>query len=288
MLEKFPTSQSAKLLQPGKSESKLSADNTNEVAAYFDETYALLLKHQYTEAQLRAENARKKYENATYRKRFDIVLAMAHAGSGNYTMADSLVSQFMKANPTDSLTEWAGAVKTYIQDMKKGGKPGWYTDKPYTYKGNSNSKPTTPTEAEGTEKAPTPPPAPAVPDAPASYVYHADSAHSVLLVLPGLDERTADLKVAVRAYDSTNLFTNSLQLLIDFYRMQEAVLIIKGFANASQAKAFVSELKGSKVLKGFNDGEVNLMVISGRNYKKMFAEKSSEEYQSFYNNYYLK
>lgn len=289
LLEKFPNSQYAKLLQPGKSESKLTNDNVNEVATYFDETYALLGKHQYTEAQLRAESAVKKYENAKYRKRFDVVLAMAHAGSGNYVVADSLISKFIKANPTDSLTEWATTVKTYIQDMKNGGKPGWYTDKPYTYKSKNPPAPTTPSpETTAPDKPTLPPPAPAVPDAPVSYVYHADSPHLAIVVLPGLDDRTADLKKAIKSFDSVKAGANGHELLLDFYSMKEAVMIIKGFANATQAKAYMNELKTAKALSVFAEGEVNVMVISGRNYKKMFAEKSPESYLSFYNNNYLK
>jgi hypothetical protein len=70
--------------------------------------------------------------------------------------------------------------------------------------------------------------------------------------------------------------------------MKEAVMIVKGFANATQAKTYMNDLKISKVLSGFAEGEVNIMVITARNYKKMFTEKSPESYLSFYNNYYLK
>jgi outer membrane protein assembly factor BamD (BamD/ComL family) len=288
LLEKFPNSQYAKLLQPGKSESKLTNDNTNEVARYFDETYALLLKHQYSEALLRAENAQKKYENAKYRKRFDVVQAMAYAGSGNYLVADSLISQFIKANPTDSLNEWAAAVKTHIQDMKNGGKPAWYTDKPYVYKGNNTAKPVTSSDTEKPENPSPTPPQPEVSDVPVSYIYEADSPHMAILVLPGLDDRTADLKKKLKRFDSLKMGANGHQLLLDFYRMKEAVMIVKGFSNASQAKTYMNELKTSDSFIDFADGEVNLMVISGRNYKKMFAEKSTESYLTFFNNNYLK
>lgn len=286
LLAKFPTSQYAKLLQPGKSESKLAGDNALDVANYFDETYEMLMRHQYTETQLRAAMAKKKYEHPVYRRRFEVVEAMAYAGMGNFIMADSVISQFIKTNPADSLTDWAKSVKNYIAEVKNGGKPSWYKDGPMPVPNTVVKK----EEKPASKPAVTPalPPPPAIPDAPASYSYKADSPHYCIIVMPGLDGRTAGFKKAVRDFDSLKYASSNLELLIDFYKMKETVFIVKGFNDAQTAKAYMSALATSKAITAYPPEDLGMFIISAQNYKKMFVEKDSEGYRAFYNVNYMR
>lgn len=286
LLAKFPTSQYAKHLQPGKSESKLASDNSLEVANYFDETYNMLMNHQYTETQLRAAMAKKKYEHPVYRRRFEVVEAMAYAGMGNYVMADSVITQFIKTNPADSLTDWAKSVKNYIGQVKNGGKPSWYKDGPMPVASTATKK-----EEKQTAKPavlPPPPPPPAILDAPATYSFKADSPHYCIIVMPGLDTRTADFKKAVRDFDSSKYASSNLELLIDFYKMKECVFIVKGFNDAQTAKTYMTALASSTAISAYPPEELTMYVISARNYKKMFVDKDPEGYRAFYNANYMR
>lgn len=283
LLAKFPTSQYAKLLQPGKSESKLSSDNSLEVANYFDETYSMLMNHQYTETQLRADMAKKKYEHPVYRRRFEVVEAMAYAGMGNYVMADSVISYFIKTNPADSLTDWAKSVKNYISQVKNGGKPSWYKDGPMPVASTAAKK-----EEKPIPKPAVLPPPPAIPDAPSTYTFKADSPHYCIIVMPGLDMRTASFKKAIRDFDSSKYASSNLELLLDFYKMKECVFIVKGFNDANSAKTYMTSLSSSSALSGYNIEELTMYVISARNYKKMFADKDPGGYRAFYNANYMR
>jgi len=281
LLSKFPGSQYAHLLRPAKSEAKGADANTKEVAAQFDKTYDLLMKHQYTEARLSAEDARKKYNNALYQKRFQVVEAMAWAGAGNYDMADSVITLFLKSNPNDSLTDWGKSVKKYISEVRNGGKPSWYRED-YVPRVH---KPATSSATAGTTTPPDSKPedAPVISDAPLAYSYQADSPHYCIIVLPGLDSRTAQLKQDIRKFDSAKYAAAPLTLLLDFYKMKEAVMIVSGFENAAAAKAYMADLSASAVLDEYDNTEVNILLISARNYKKMFADKSADGYRAFYN-----
>lgn len=289
LLTKYPNSQYANLLKPRQGESTMNDEKALEVATYFDETYKQLMGHQYTEALMRTDIAKKKYNHPVYKKRFEVVEAMAYAGSGNFDMADSSITKFIKANPSDSLTPWAKSVKKYIAEVRNGGKPSWYTDKPYTYTPPAGKKSGT---KDGTKDgAPKPPPMPEipeVPDAPATYSYNADAEHYFIAVLPGLDSRTGLLKQAIKDYDSVKYSSMGLSVLIDLYSMSQSVVVIGKFANAAQAKTYMADLTGAKAFANYKTEELNLYIISANNYKKMFVDKSPNAYQSFYNTNYSK
>jgi len=286
LIKKFPQSQYISILRPKQSESKGSNEPVAEVASYFDQTYDLLMKHQYTEVLMRVDVAKKKYENPVYRRRFEIVEAMAYAGSGNYPVADSLTTKFIKTNPSDTLTEWAKNVSRYINDLKNGGKPSWY--KEGSVAASSDTKKPDAKEPGKPPAALTTPPAPVVPEIPKYFSYQPDSEHYCVALLPGLDSRTAGFKQALKSFDSSKYPSANLELLIDMYSMSQAIVIVKKFANAAEAKTYMADLVQSTALSSYKPGEISTYIISAKNYKKMFADKSTENYPSFYSSNYNK
>lgn len=278
LVAKFPESQYANMLRP--QENRDDEKTNKAVGAYFDETYNLLLQHQYTEGLTRINAGRKQYNTSTrYQKRFDVAEAMAHAGMGDYDRADTVISAFLKANPADTLTPWATTVKDYIKQVRNGGKPSWYYD----------TIPAAARAAIAAKKAPPVvpkvivPPAPVVPPA---YTYNADSAHYCIIVMPGVESRTAGLKQAIRRYDSGGDTTAGLDVFFDLYSVDLGVFVVKKFANAAQAKAYVAAIMLSQVFKEFKPEEIQVYAISAWNYRKMFTDKEVVPYSSFYSAYY--
>jgi hypothetical protein len=201
-------------------------------------------------------------------------------------MADTVISKFIKKSPSDSLTPWAKSVYAYINDVRNGGKPSWYKEgPPLSSIADSKKK-----DIKDIPSAPLPtlPPEPAIPEAPKVYSYQAESEHYLIAVLPGLDSRTAGLKKAVYSFDSAKHADAHLELLIDLYSMTQSVLQVKKFSNAALAKTYMDDLILSPVLNSYKPGEVNIFIISANNYKKMFADKKADDYQSFYSTYYSK
>jgi tetratricopeptide (TPR) repeat protein len=286
LIAKFPKSQYASMLRPNKSESKPMNENVSEVSSYFDETYALLMRHQYTEALMRAELGKQKYDHPVYGKRFEVVAAMAHAGAGNYALADSTINGFIAKHPADSLTPWAKSVKNYISDMRTNGKPAWYKEGAYTSVKKDTKAPGSEPDKKPTE--PLPPTTPVMPQVPATYAYHADSEHYCVVVLPGLDSRTGRLKQAIRSFDSAKYSAGNLELLIDQYSMSQCIFLVRKFGNAAQAGEYMAALAASATGNTYTADELSYYTISASNYKKMFADKKIDEYKSFYNMYYKK
>ena len=111
LTSRYPQSQYASSLRPKQSESR-SAVNTNgmPVNVYYDETYNLVMQHQYTEALMRIKVAKQQYDNPIYKKRFELTEAMSYAGNGDYNTADSVIATFMRTYPRDTLISWATTV----------------------------------------------------------------------------------------------------------------------------------------------------------------------------------
>jgi len=280
LIAKFPESEYANSMRPKKSESKMEANTTGKtVNAYFDETYNLLLAHQYTEALMHVDIAKRQFDNPSYKKRFEVAEAMGYAGTGDYNQADSVITKFLKAYPADTLTPWASTVKEYIKEVRNGGKPSWYKEGVATT--GSAAKTTEPVVAKPKATAPTPPP-----DIPAAYSYHPEGEHYCIIVLPGIDSRTAGLKKAIKDLNADKYSSFGLDLLFDLYNIDQGVIVIKKFGNADTAKRYMNDLLASAALQNYLPEELKVLVITANNYKKMFADKTVQPYLTFYSGTY--
>jgi outer membrane protein assembly factor BamD (BamD/ComL family) len=279
MLAKFPNSQYASQMRP--SESNPASAGVKAVADYFDETYKLLLQHQYTEAVMRSGVAKKQYNNPVYKKRFEILEASAYTAMGEYDKADTIVAAFIRNNPTDSLAGWAKDVQRYIAEVRSGGKPKWYYEKPIVYAGPDKKEIKDPATDLAKPVKP-----PVISDIPSSYAYQADSEHYAILLLPGLDSKTSTLKQAIRKFDSSKYAAANLEVILDLYDMNHAVMVVKRFTNATQAQAYMAALKMLPVMGEYKPQDLQVLIISKQNYKKMFADKKAQPYISFYSSYY--
>lgn len=288
LLAKYPTSQYAGSVRPRTSESKQDATiGGKTVAQYFDETYNLVLAHQYTEALMHVTESKKQYDNPIYKKRFEVVEAMSYAGSGDFNQADSVISKFLRANPSDSLTPWATHVKQYIKEVRNGGKPSWYTDVPYKPAVIASQPDYSKYDSKPSQPQPVKPSLPTPPaDVPSQYTYHADSEHYCILILPGIDSRTAGIKKAIRDLNSAKFSASGLELLFDLYTIDQGVLVIRKFKDAAESKGYMAELLASDAFKGYSPGELKVLLISSGNYKKMLNDKATTPYVNFYNTNY--
>ena len=283
LVSKYPQSQYASTLRPKEHEARPKVQSNGQpVAAYYDETYSMLMQHRYPEVLERVKNAKQMYDQQMFRKRFDLAEAMANAGMGEYNTADSLVAKFMRNYGGDTLIGWATTVKEYIAQVRNGGQPTWLKDWPPPKDDNAIA---TTTKKETKPVAPPPPPPPP-PEIPSMYAYHADSQHYCILVVPGLDSKTGPLKQRIKSFDSANYPSANIEMLLDIYSTDQVVLVIKKFANADSAKLYMRDLRESTVMHDFIPGEIKTFVISADNYRKMYADKLAMPYASFYSAYY--
>ncbi len=233
--------------------------------------------------------AKRQFDDPYYAKRFEVVEAMSYAGSGDYVMADSVISKFLKANPSDTLTSWASTVKEYIKEVRNGGKPSWYKEGPPPIAGADSAKATPAVAKAAPSTGTTPKTTPAIPpsEVPSKYAYQADSSHYCMVVLPGLDSKTAGLKQAIKDLNQSNKYAAAnLDVLLDLYNINQGVLIVRKFNNVTEAKNYMNDLLSSDAMHGYSPGELKVLVITASNYKKMFSDKDTQPYFNFYNTYY--
>ncbi len=283
LLKKFPSSQYAGLLQPKKEDALASANGGKQVSQYFDETYELILKHQYTQALSNIGIAKKEYNNPLYKKRFQVAEAMAYAAQGNYNQADTILVGFLAANPADSLSGWAKDVASYIKDVRKNGVPSWYNDTiVYVPLKSAASK-----KAAAAAVKPPPPPKPRRPDdVPVAYSFMPNDEHYAMYVFNSLDSRTALLKRGIDSLNNSKGYNNPM--LIDLYTTDQVLVLVQHFSSLQNAKDYEDSVSGAQLLAGYKPEEYKTYIISAKNYKKLFYEKELELYTNYYNTYYKK
>ena len=283
LIDKFPNSVYATILKPKQSEANADAlSKGKSVGDYFDETYNLLLQHQYTEGLMRIGIGKKQYSDPVYQRRFQVAEAMGLAGAGDFNKADTVIADFIKTNPADTLTPWALTVQKYIREVRDGGKPSWYKDWQPPKADSGSIAGRKKKRAPAPVVAPPPPP----PDIPSMFIYTAEAEHYCIIALPGLDSRTAALKSRIKDYNSAKFASSNLDIVIDLYDIDQSVLVVRKFVNADQARAYMSGLIVSDAFKDYKDAELKALLITTNNYKKLFADKNAQPYFSFYSAYY--
>jgi len=293
LIDEFPDSEYAKMLKPKDSKKSEAGLATQEVSKYYDETYNLLMTHQYTMALGKIEAGMKMYDNPLFKKRFMVSEAQAYAGMGDLDKADTVIATFLKTyHPPDTLVDWALTIKNYIADVRKhGGIPSWYTPPP-----PGSQPPATAADSaamasirDSLKKALPPGPKPdsaQKPPVPAMYQNTPDAEHYCIVSLPALNLRVTNLRKKVISFDSSYKAAGGLEIILDYYDADKTVMVIKKFTNAAEAKSYMAALAASNVFSDFNSSEFLPMIIAAPNYVKLFADKKIDAYQSFYNAVY--
>jgi tetratricopeptide (TPR) repeat protein len=289
LLAKFPKSEYAKLLKPKAADKSEAKNGGIAVATYYDETYNMLLHRQYSEALMRIDIGKKQYDNPYFKKRFLVAEAMALAGMGNLDKADTALNAFLKTYPaTDTLSDWAKSIKAYVASVRKTGLPAWYKDTPAS-QNQSAAKSTDSSSAKkdgkSTDSTLTAKPEPA-PKIPAMYGNNKAEQHYCIVILPGLDSRVTQLKNNLKAFDSSNSPGVAHTVILDYFAIDQTVMVVKAFRNADSAAAYLGAITSSTVFGSFDKSQYTPLIISASNYLKLYADKKTDSYIGFYNAVY--
>ncbi len=283
LIAKFPESPYAELLKPKKEDNKLALNGGKTVEQYYEDTYNMIVDHKYTEALARVQNGIKSYDNPLFKKRFQVAEAMCYTGMGNLNMGDTLIKNFLTANPSDSLSGWAKEIGIYIADIRKNGIPSWYNDTAVAESGKPAKKRI---DVPKPVVAPPPPPKPPA-DVPLMFTYVPTEEHYGVVILSTLDSRTGPLKRNIMSIDSSLGLTDA-EVLMDMYTPNQIVLYVKKFADMDKASAFMDTLAAHEVFKDFKADEYQSAVISAKNHKKLFYDHDTQKYKIYYSTYYKK
>lgn len=299
LIQDYPTSEFTKLVRPTEDGGGIQTVDGMTVANYYDETYGLLINHQYNEVILHVKHADQVYKDVKYTDRFHMMEAISLASLGNYSAADTLLTEFIKSHPSDSLRSWADAVMNYISKNRPAATPAAApAGSPAANNLANMSKTLTngaPAPAANGTANPAQPgqpangaPPPAVPavsanDKVAGFTYDPKEQHYFVIAIPGLESRAMGLKAALNDFSTFKFNSLNLSINMDLLNQKEVAVVAKSFQNATQAKIFMNAVKATpEIFREYKANEYQILIISASNYNKLFTDHTMVPYEAFY------
>lgn len=263
---KFPESAFAKTLRNAAAGNGAS-DNGKTIAQHYDETYGLLMKKEYADVIAHTEEVENLYpaQAGRYAKQYNLLKAVAIAGQGNYPKADTILSEFLKSNPSDSLAPWANDVLNYIKKQS----------------GNSI---TINTAIPKTDTAAVAPP---MDTTDMKYVFNPAQKQYVLICAAALDGKLMGLKSGLNDYNSLKHSADKPKINITSLQDGRGIIVLKEFATIAAAKSYIAEIKQQKDLfKEYAANETEIMLISPENLNVLYQKNNYDTYKQFYGKNY--
>ncbi len=279
--QEYPNTQWSELVAPaGNAAPDESSVALASVGDYYDATYDLLQQRQYGEVLNRARAARRKFPtDESYSNRFQIIEAMAYAGSAQYSEADTILNSFITAHPGDPLQPWAQQVLSYVAERKK-----------------IDSVKAKPDDALPASIMPPAPAAATAPKAsadeangpvPAEYTYHARDPHYFVFAVNKMENKVMGVKAGLGDLNTFNFPESKLEVLIEPMSAGRAIVAVKSFKNETAAKNYMNQFRNTKaLLREYQPNEYQTFVISAANYRKLLSDRAVGSYMVFYRAHY--
>jgi len=304
LLKQYPESPLAVLVRPAKEDAaKADAAASAGMANYYDETYSLLIQHQYVDVLSRTHTALKQFKDSTYTNRFRIMQAIALVGQGEYKQADTLLTEYMHVHPSDSLRDWAESVVKYMSKNPKGPAQSegssqehyrqWpYYDYTHNYSIAEDGSLVSGGHGDTVYSSANPYGKPAAASAAGktfntlpgliTFTYAPQAQHYVVIKFPEIDLRSTALRNSILEMNTTHFTDSSLSVLIDILSLEQSTLVVKKFANASAAQTYMEVLRDSDIFNKYKAGEISMFIISADNYRILLNDADINPYLSFY------
>ncbi len=296
LLQQYPDTKWAQLVRPSNDNESGIANNAG-IAEYYDQTYELLMNHDYATALTRSQQAKKQFTDVNYGKRFLIIEGASLANTGNYATADTMLKNFIATNPADTLKRWAEAILKYI-DLNRpkidtsqagGSTTGAVNTTPSAADNAANT--TNPTGGNIVAATDTTKPPTALPvdkdipgDVPKVYTYTPSETHYVIFVFPQMEPRAVGVRAALADFNKFRFSSLGLSSELVVFRPSGGVIVTKAFRNVSEARVYMSALRSAnQVFREYKPDEYQLIMISVANFAKLQSEQNVKPYLQFYN-----
>jgi len=238
------------------------------ISDFYDETYGMLMQRQYNDVLTRIRQADDEYKNqGNFRKKFTLMKAVAVAGNGNLPQADTMLRQFISANPNDSLTNWANTILAYIKQQ-----PGAIVIKPAVDSTGRKLPAGTDTAATATGSL--------------NYEYKPASPHYVIISSQA-NAKFSGLRSGLSDYNLMKNGKEGITVTMSTLDAGRSLIICKEFPNADAARKYMTEIRNVNVLfREFSASEYDILLISADNFPKLFVKKDYGSYKAFYSKNY--
>lgn len=307
LLRDHPDSKFTAMVRPTE-DGKGLTDMNIPVEQYYEETYALMEQKQYSDVLVRAKDGQRRYPHQRYIKRFIIMEGIGLAGTTQYDKADSLLSNFIIGNPTDSLRPWADALIQYIRANRPPPPPvdtnikinslaapaitdsaGNVISSPgATSTGNAPTAGTVPPlPGSSLLQSPADLPVSMAPPPPAEYEYKPSDPHYVIIRLNVADQRATGLKAGVSDFNTFKFGALNLTTDMGALPSQQGIVITKSFKAVGQAKIYMNSLSSTtQIFRDYKPTEYSILMISEPNFRKLGADRDIDAYLKFYEKNY--
>lgn len=273
--QRYPGSEWAKLLSGESQETEVNpfpnatAQPKETLSNFYDETYGMLMQRQYNDVLIRIKDADETYKNqGSFKKKFTLMKAVAIAGNGNYPQADTMLKQFISANPNDSLTGWANTILAYIKQQ-----PGANPVIQPVLDSAGNKKPADTTTAATNPNS-------------LNYAYKANSIHYVIISAPS-SGKFSGLRSGLSDYNLMKKGRENITVTMSTLDAGRSLIICKEFVNAEEARKYMVEVRNINMLfREFTSSEYDILLISADNFPKLFVKKDYGSYKGFYSKNY--
>lgn len=259
---KYPESVFTKALRSN-NDNATTAAGDEAIMAHYDETYRLLMDKEYAQVIQRANETEELFpaQSGRFAKQYNLLKAVAIAGTGDYRTADTMLTEFLKVNPEDALSPWANDVLLFIKKQIPDSL--------------SNNNP-------AVAPAPTP-----VDQANMQYLFNANSKQFVLISAATLDGKLMGVKSGITDYNITKRADDHIKTTITALQGGRGILILKEFSDIKAGKNYIAEIKGQKnIFREYGDNDIDMMLISPENLNVLYQKNDYDTYKQFYQKYY--
>ena len=276
--QEYGNTQWAALVRPANEDG--SADSNGPVTAsvsdFYDETYGMMMQRQWPAVITRARIGRQRYADETYGNRFKIMEAIALAGQGQYGFADSMLSEFLRVHPSDSLHSWAEGALNFIQKQKAADTLAKHTG------------PAIRTNAAIINNPALKPVDTAALKVPAEFTYEPGAVHYFVFLFQHMESKALGVRAGTEDYNRLRLSGAPVSsVIIPIVQGGEGMVVVKPFKNAAAAKSYLQKWRAEPILtRDYKTTEYKTFIISEANYRKLLSDKNSAAYLSFYSRKY--
>lgn len=279
LLNAYPNSNFSRALDTDTSGAAGNTKNIS-VAEYYETTYELANDRQYNEVISRTAVAKRIYGDLAYARKFRILEALSLAATGQYKKADTVLTDYIKENPSDSLRPWVDAILKNVNDQKAADTVKVDSGKISLITPAADSS--TRMIKTGNDSLAT-----AKPAIPAQYTYAAKENHYCIFIFGKPDSKIAGFRSGLSDFSTIKFNTLSIASTLDMLNANQSMVITKTFSNAAQAKTFMNTAKNEPLLfREMTKGSYQYFIISEHNFTRLKAEKKLADYLTFYNRYY--
>jgi tetratricopeptide (TPR) repeat protein len=282
LISKYPNSTFAIALKVDNTLDKaaLSENSVESVGTYYQQTYELIDERKYTEVIKRVNIAKRIYGDLSYSRKFRILEAQSFASLGNYRKADTLVNDFIREYPSDSLRPWVDAISQSINEQKAAD-----TLNKDSSKNSINTKQLGTIDSSGpnaaidtnNKKSPIP----------NTYQYAAKEGHYCIFIFGKPEASIAGFRSGLRDFSTVKFSGISINSDMEMLNPDQAMVITKTFGNAGQAKIFMNAARNEKLLfREIPAGSYQSFIISEQNFLRLKADKKLDNYLLFYQKNY--